>query len=194
MKYHFALIMALPDESQGLFEKNNIIVHYSGIGKVNAAFKAYEVIQNTGCKAILNLGTAGSRVFNTHDLVAVSRFVQRDMDVSSLGFPVGTTPMDNEYAGAIDLEHYFDQLPQGVCGTGDSFETGPAKVACDLVDMEGYAIAKVCKKLDVELVSVKFISDGANQTAALDWQENLSIGAKKLLDLYQSMELSYLDT
>ena len=55
-----ALIMALPSESKGLFEQAGIQVHYSGIGKVNAAFKAYEVIQRTGCKILFNLGTAGS--------------------------------------------------------------------------------------------------------------------------------------
>ena len=48
-----ALIMALPSESKGLFEQAGIQVHYSGIGKVNAAFKAYEVIQHTGCKILL---------------------------------------------------------------------------------------------------------------------------------------------
>lgn len=40
-----ALIMALPNESKGLFEQAGIEVHYSGIGKVNAAYKAFEVIQ-----------------------------------------------------------------------------------------------------------------------------------------------------
>ena len=37
-----ALIMALPNESKGLFEQAGIEVHYSGIGKVNAAYKAFE--------------------------------------------------------------------------------------------------------------------------------------------------------
>lgn len=55
-----ALIMALPNESKGLFEAEGIKVHYSGIGKINAAFKAFEVIQNTKCKTLLNLGSAGS--------------------------------------------------------------------------------------------------------------------------------------
>ena len=48
-----ALIMALPSESKGLFEQAGIQVHYSGIGKVNAAFKAYEVIQRTDVKYFL---------------------------------------------------------------------------------------------------------------------------------------------
>lgn len=188
MNSELALIMALPNESKGLFEAEGIEVHYSGIGKVNAAFKAFEVIQKTGCKMLLNLGTAGSSHFDAHSLVEVTTFVQRDMDVSPLGFEVGVTPMDNEYPREIQLEHFFKHLEQGTCGTGDSFETSLPKVPCNLVDMEGYAIAKVCKKLGVRCVSVKYITDGANDTAHLDWEENLLLGAKKLLSLYQTLD------
>ena len=183
-----ALIMALPNESKGLFEQAGIQVHYSGIGKVNAAFKAFEVIQKTGCKTLLNLGSAGSSQFDAHALVEVTTFVQRDMDVSPLGFAVGVTPMDDDHPAEIHLESYFQHLEKGICGTGDSFETGTPKVACHLVDMEGYAIAKVCKKLGVRLISVKYITDGANDTAHLDWEENLLLGAQKLLKLYQTVK------
>ena len=188
MTSELALIMALPNESKGLFEQAGIEVHYSGIGKVNAAFKAFEVIQKTGCKTILNLGTAGSSYFDAHVLVEVTQFVQRDMDVSPLGFAVGVTPVDTDYPAEIDLEPFFAHLPKGTCGTGDNFETGAPKVPCNLVDMEGYALAKVCKKLGVRLISVKYITDGANDTAHLDWEENLLLGAKKLLELYKSLE------
>lgn len=187
MHASLALIMALADESKGLFEAEGIDVHYSGIGKVNAAFKAYEVIQKTGCKTLLNLGTAGSSYFDAHALVEVVQFVQRDMDVSPLGFAVGQTPMDQHFPAEIDLEPFFQNLSVGICGTGDSFETGMPKVSCNLVDMEGYAIAKVCKKLGVRCISVKYITDGANDTAHLDWEENLLLGAQKLLSLYKSI-------
>lgn len=183
-----ALIMALPNESKGLFEQEGIQVHYSGIGKVNAAFKAFEVIQKTGCKTLLNLGSTGSSQFDAHVLVEVATFVQRDMDVSPLGFAVGVTPMDDDHPAEIHLEPYFQQLEKGTCGTGDSFETGTPKVPCNLVDMEGYALAKVCKKLGVRFISVKYISDGANDTAHLDWEENLLLGAQKLLKLYQTVK------
>lgn len=45
MKDDIALIMALPNESKGLFEQAGITVHYSGIGKINAAYTAFDVIQ-----------------------------------------------------------------------------------------------------------------------------------------------------
>lgn len=181
-----ALIMALPMESQGLFEKENIPVHFCGIGKVNAAATAMDVIHKTKCKVMLNLGTAGSSKFKTHDLVEISSFVQRDMDLSPLGFKVGETPFD-PIPGKIDLIPYFSHLPKGVCGTGDTFETGAPKVACDLVDMEGYAIAKVCRKMGVQLISLKYITDGADHKAHEDWAANLIPGAQALLSHYKQM-------
>jgi hypothetical protein len=72
MNADVALMMALPNESKGLFEQAGIEVHYSGIGKINAAFKAFEVIQKTGCKTLINLGSAGSSHFNAHSLVEVT--------------------------------------------------------------------------------------------------------------------------
>jgi len=186
MNADIALIMALPNESKGLFEQAGIDVHYSGIGKINAAFKAFEVIQKTGCKTLINLGSAGSSHFDAHSLVEVVTFVQRDMDVSPLGFAVGVTPMDDEIPAEIHTQAHFELLPKGICGTGDSFETGVPKVSCNLVDMEAYALAKVCQKLGVRLISVKYITDGANDTAHLDWEENLLLGAQKLLALYQA--------
>ena len=181
-----ALLMALPNESQGLFENENIPVFYTGIGKVNAALTAMDVIHKTKCKVIVNLGTAGSGKFSTHDLVEVSTFVQRDMDISPLGFKVGDTPFD-PIPGAIDLIPYFPELSKGVCSTGDNFETGTPKVPCDLVDMEGYAIAKVCRKMGVQMISLKYITDGADHNAHNDWEANLKPGAAKLLQYYNKM-------
>lgn len=64
---------------------------------------------------------------------------------------------------------------------------GLPKVLCNLVDMPGYAIVKVCKKLGVRLISVKYIRHDANDTAHLEWEENLLLGAQKLLSLSKSM-------
>ena len=175
-------------ESQGLFEAAGIPLSYCGIGKVNAASKAAELIHRHGATFILNLGTAGSERFPTHSLVECSALVQRDMDISPLGFPVGETPMD-PIGGRIELEELFPDLPKGVCGTGDIFETAAPRVPCDLVDMEAYAIAKVCRQNDVGFASVKYITDGCDHNAHNDWQANLVPGAKALLDIYRRFSL-----
>lgn len=179
----FEIIVALPIETQGLFEKAGVHVHYCGIGKINAAIKATEVVLKTGCTHILNLGTAGSPKFPTHSLIECKSFVQRDMDLSPLGFPRGQTPMD-EIPGSIEVETLFD-LPSGICGTGDRFEVGPPELHCELVDMEAYAIAKVCKKLGVKFTALKYITDGSDDNAHKDWFENLKPASQKIFEYYE---------
>jgi len=41
---------------------------------------------------VLNFGTAGSHILKTGSFVACRQFVQRDMDVSGIGYPLGVTP------------------------------------------------------------------------------------------------------
>ena len=55
----------------------------------------------------------------------------------------------------------------------------------DLVDMEAYAIAKVCKLENIGFRCFKFISDNADEDANIDWNENLKLGAnafKKIIN------------
>jgi adenosylhomocysteine nucleosidase len=93
--------------------------------------------------------------------------------------------------GAIHCQSLFPDLAKGICGTGDRFELGPAKLKCDLVDMEAYAIAKVCKKLDVKFSSFKYITDGSDDQAHKHWIENLKPAAKKLREIYDRIQSEY---
>jgi adenosylhomocysteine nucleosidase len=179
-----AVIVALPQETRGLFDVDGIQIYYSGIGKINAAICATEVILTTSCKKILNLGTAGSHKFKPHTLVECSAFVQRDMDLTPLGFALGQTPLD-PISGRIDVPTFLPDLPKGVCGTGDVFETGAPKVSCDLVDMEAYAIAKICNKKGIEFSALKYITDGSDANAHLDWKANLVPASQRLFEIFQ---------
>jgi adenosylhomocysteine nucleosidase len=68
--------------------------------------------------------------------------------------------------------------PKVVCGTGDTFVTKKPEIDCDVVDMEAYAIAKICKKHKVEFLCYKYISDSADDNASSDWTENVAKGCK----------------
>src|SRR5688500_13682450 len=92
--------MALEIESQGLFAERGVPVLYTGIGKVNAAYRLARALtehraQHGTVPKVVNFGTAGSPTLSAGSLVACRRFVQRDIDVSGLGFPVGTTPFED---------------------------------------------------------------------------------------------------
>ncbi len=179
------IVMALPVESQKHFEQSGIKVHYSGIGKVNAAFKSTELILKLKPKHLINLGTAGSHKFKTKELVECVGFVERDMDLSPAGFPRGQVPKD-PFSGKISVDPITDYV-KGICGTGDHIEIGEPKLECDLMDMEAYAMAKVCCKLGVGFHAFKYITDGSDQNIRQDWKKHLKLASEALLRLYQEI-------
>jgi adenosylhomocysteine nucleosidase len=184
------LVMALEIESQGVFERNSVPVLYTGLGKVNAAMaltRRLAAYRHAGRAApeVVNFGTAGSHRFVTGMLVGCHRFVQRDMDVRALGFAYGVTPFD-DLPAQLEFPAAFPALPQGLCGSGDSFATGETLMHCEVVDMEAYAYAKVCRVEGARFACAKYITDGADHTAAIDWRANLAAAAAAFWQLYAS--------
>jgi len=197
IKQSVLLVMALPSESNGLFEKNNIEVLYTGVGKINAAYTITKKIselksKNQKIDLVINLGTAGSNFFNKGELVECTSFVQRDMDVRAFGYEFGKTPQEEDIPLYIKTAKRFEHLRTGICGTGDSFATKPPLVDCNVLDMESYAIAKICRKEDINFAAVKYISDGADDNSTKDWNECLDDNSKKLLNFYKKEFLSNL--
>jgi len=185
------IVMALQIEAQGVFERAGLAVLYTGLGKVNAAIaltRRLVTYRHAGVAAplVVNFGTAGSQKFTPGTMVACNRFVQRDMDVSALGFAQGVTPFE-QLPPQLDFPSVFTQLPHGCCGSGDSFETGKGGVTCDVVDMEAYAFAKVCRLEGATFACAKYITDGADHAAAGDWSSNLPRAAAAFWQLYQSL-------
>jgi len=185
------VVIALELEGQGRFEQADVSVLYTGLGKVNAALSLARRLSTLRAQGalphlVVNFGTAGSRTFATGSVVACRQFVQRDMDVTGLGFALGETPFETLPA-RLDFPAVFTSLPEGVCGSGDRFETGAAGLACDVIDMEAYALAKVCLVEGVQFACAKYISDGADHTAADDWQASLPKASLAFWDLYQTL-------
>ncbi len=192
------IVMALPIESQGVFEREAIPVLYTGVGKVNAAHALtrkladYRHAQRPP-PLVINFGTTGSRCFATGMLVACHRFIQRDMDLSALGFAPGVTPFE-DIPALLEFPALFSELPNAVCGSGDAFVTGVTTSPCDVIDMEAYALAKVCLQEQVQFACAKYVTDGADHQAADDWQSNLPKAAASFLDLYHSIHRRIVDS
>ena len=146
-------------------------VLYTGVGKVNAAVELIKALNEAKCiKTIINYGSAGSLRPGLSGIHEVTRFFQRDMDARAIGFELGQTPFE------IDIE--IDLGRDGLtCGTGDSFVSVTPELQTDLVDMESYVIAKICKQLEIDFYCYKFISDNADEGAAADWDRQLNNGA-----------------
>ena len=188
------VVIALRVESSGVFEAAGVPVLYCGVGKVNAAIALTKELaryahQGEEMPLVVNFGSAGSRCFAPGTLVACQEFVQRDMDVSGLGFALGVTPYD-EAPSALTFDPVFTHLPAAVCGSGDSFATADIEVDCAVIDMEAYALAKVCWHENARFACVKYITDGADHTAADDWQRNVHVAAEEFLQLFRSLASS----
>jgi adenosylhomocysteine nucleosidase len=185
------VVIALRVESSGVFEAAGVPVLYCGVGKVNAAIALTKelsryVHQGEEMPLVVNFGSAGSRCFAPGTLVACQEFVQRDMDVSGLGFALGVTPYD-EAPSSLLYDPVFTDLPAAVCGSGDSFATADIEVDCTVIDMEAYALAKVCWHENARFACVKYVTDGADHTAADDWQRNVHVAAEEFLQLYRGL-------
>jgi adenosylhomocysteine nucleosidase len=184
------VVMALRVESAGVFEAADVPVLYCGVGKINATMaltKALSRYANLGREMplIVNFGSAGSRCHASGTLVGCHEFIQRDMDVRGLGFALGVTPYD-EAPSPLKFAPVFD-LPAAVCGSGDSFATTDIEADCTVVDMEAYALAKVCWHESAKFACVKYVTDGADTSAADEWQRNVHKAADEFLRLFRSL-------
>ena len=175
------LIIALKEElPRNLLPEFNI--EYCGVGKINATYKALEIISKYEPKLIINFGTAGSLRKNLLGLHEVSHFFQRDMDATALGFKIGVTPFEER--SVID----FGRTGLS-CSSGDNFVSSPPELKTDLVDMEAYAIAKVCVLKNVQFMCFKYVSDNADESASKNWKANASLGATAFKDMIKNLDL-----
>ena len=133
-------VAALKEETPGLD-----YFHYIGVGKINATYNLLKLINKFKPNQVINFGSAGAIKQGISGVVECTKFYQRDMDVRGLlDLKLGETPFDN-INEIINSDEGFS------CGSGDSFVSNKIEMSVDLVDMEAYALAKVCK-----LENIKF--------------------------------------
>ena len=164
-------LAAIKEETIGLDYFN-----HTGVGKINATYNTIRLIYLHKPKIIINYGTAGAINSKLKGIVECTKFYQRDMDVRGLDFELGETPFDKIKEIITSKDGYS-------CGKGDSFVNKKIDMEVDVVDMEAYAIAKVCKLENIEFKCFKYISDNADENADNDWGKNLAKGASAFASL-----------
>lgn len=155
-------------------------VLYTGVGKVNATLALTRALAGrTAMPLVINVGSAGSHSFSAGEVVNPVEFVQRDMDCTAMGVPLGQTPFETRKCLKNGLE--VAGIPGTTCFTGDSFVTEAHPVFhLEVIDMEAYALARVCEALDAPFLCLKFITDGADGEAADDWSQAVVLSAHRL--------------
>ena len=174
------IVCALEVETQNQLEDYEVL--YTGVGKVNATFELTRKFGKYGSyipyDMVINYGTAGSRKIKKKTLVDCTKFIQRDMDVTGLGFMRGETPFEQDPPFVIQQQNVeFNPIGRNAtCGSGDNFAEDKSQYYGEVVDMEAYALAKVCYLYDIPFISFKYITDGADEQAHEDWEKNLADG------------------
>ena len=167
-------------------EKCAVIV--CGVGKVNAAAGAQYAIDCLSADKIINVGVAGGLNGGTRiaEIYAISECVQYDFDLVAInGTTVGTL---NEYDKPYLPLAIAGNYGQKRLATGDRFNDDEGDynlltsvLNADIRDMEGGAIAHVCRHADVPCYMFKAISDvaGAGSTGE-QFVQNLNKCADRL--------------
>lgn len=145
-------------------------LYVSGIGKVNAAAATQRAICE-GADEIWNIGLAGGfGDVEVGGIYRVDRAVEYDFDLAKInGTPVGTlNEYDTPYIELVAPDGVDERLafPVRTLATGDRFNDSAADnelivraLGAALRDMEGAAVAHVCKRCGVRCVALKCVSD-----------------------------------
>lgn len=170
------IIVAMDKEYEQLakvfHDHRNIVLQKCGIGKVNAAIGATEMIAKHHPDLIISTGCAGgaSTSLNVLDVVAASACTYHDVycgDNAEFGQILG---MPARFESPQELMKIAIQIPHvktGLTVSGDWFVDSKEKIGEILthfpdalaVDMESCSIAQTCYRYGVPFVSFRVISD-----------------------------------
>ncbi len=156
----------------------------SGIGKVNATAAATLLAE--GCDLLINAGLSGGfGETQKYDIVLGTEFIEHDFDLTAIGYKLSKKPGQTEAICSArelndDILKKYTFVKKGVFVTGDSFISSKEKhdslkelfdpIACD---MESAAVGYVASLYDIPFVSIRMVSDGANDESAETYTDTL---------------------
>ena len=167
----------IPLQSPG----TDIVFIQTGIGKTKSAMLLTKNICERKPDLVLNIGTAGAVQHNVGDILVVNRFIDRDFEIANLPgvtFEIDGMELLNNNADLKNWVSKYEKL--GTCSTGDTFVTEISDFQADVVDMEAFAQAFVCKEFGVPFLSVKFVSDVIGKNSVAEWESKLEVAREGL--------------
>ena len=191
---------------EGKIGSKNIVLAEAGVGKVNAARVTQILIDKFGVDTIVNVGSAGAvnNDLKIGDIVIGKNIVQHDFDITAFGHPKGyisnvgleieSTPMLVDRMKEIANLHNYDDthIKIGTIASGDIFcteikmkEKIRQKFKADAVEMEGAAIAQVCKLCNIDFIIIRGISDSPNGNNNVTFEKYLEKASKMCANILQ---------
>lgn len=190
----------------GNFYGKDVVLVKSGVGKVNVASCTQLLIDKFNISKIIFTGVAGSlnSSLNIYDVVISEDSVQHDVDGTALGMEKGQIVFENlrEFKSDSQLKNLAYQIAKeeelnpfiGRILSGDQFIQNSKKskelrdyFKGDCVDMETAAFAHVCEINKISYLAIRSISDKADNSAEVDFNEFLPIAAKNSYKLVKGL-------
>jgi adenosylhomocysteine nucleosidase len=174
--------VALREEAAYLGEVGVDVV-LTGPGKISAALALANAIHRLAPSVVFNVGTAGALRSGLSGVLRVGSVFEHDFDHAGL-----TALLGIELPGPLRLTDESDL----VLATGDAFvQGGPLRDAlaarADLVDMEGYAVARACVAAGVACELWKVVSDEATEGALRSWQDTIDASARRIAEVVRNL-------
>jgi len=169
------LVSATPLEHGGLTEINGYPIYQVGIGKINSAYNIMNLIHKHQPDLVVNFGSCGNLKNNKVGEVIEVGTVYNNIDVRPFA-EYGCTPespwceikLSESEINCFTTDQIYDNT------RSDYAEKYLEMIKkCDIVDMECYSLAYVCKMFNIEFKSYKWVSDDGNIDS---WEENAAIG------------------
>ncbi|MFC3163314.1 5'-methylthioadenosine/S-adenosylhomocysteine nucleosidase [Ciceribacter thiooxidans] len=181
------LFVMAAEAEYGPFLRSRFTPLMTGVGPVEATLaltRAVAVLEagKTLPDLVVSLGSAGSNTLEQTEIYQVGSVSYRDMDASPLGFEKGRTPFV-DLPPVVDLPLRIPGIPTASLSTGANIVSGEAyhAIAADMVDMETFAVFRVCSTFGLPLIGLRGISDGKDELRHVgDWTEYLHIIDQKL--------------
>lgn len=172
-----------------------------GIAKVNAALCTQAAIDNFHPDCVINTGIAGGMNSNVKvcDIVISTEVLPHDLDLHFLNdYP--------PYCGIFKSDERLMETAEKVCGefdvkcfrgrivSGEAF-ISDSRVKAEIqnrlepyaVDMESAAVGHACYLNEMPYVSVRCISDNADDEGAMSFDEFEKIAAKRVAEIVLRM-------
>ena len=196
---------------KGSLYGKDVVVIQCGIGKVNATLCTQLLILKFGVDKVVNTGIAGATGtdLNIYDFVVSTETVYHDFDTQFFGYKLGQVPglpetfkADEKLVESVvsafnnsklSSEH---KIRTGLIASGDQFIAGGEKknfIVSNFhplcVEMEGCAVAHACYKNNVPFVVVRCMSDCADDTVQVryDEAEASALSSTMLLSIIKSL-------
>lgn len=168
------LVVALEEEATHL-HVSELPILVTGAGKVNAAIAVSSILAEASPTRVVNLGTAGALQDGMAGTHVIGTVVQHDLDDAALFALSGL-----HFGEPVQVAAEGPRLVTGDVFVSDADTRARLAQLADLVDMEGYAVARAAVHAGVPVTLVKEVSDNADETAGRSWRETVDECAERL--------------